>query len=115
VVPAVFSPAEWHVRTSQYLRPVSTNHGDHVGRRPARRTSPAVADAIDAERRGVSGVAAVEQGKAHREIVEYANENDLDCAVMGTHGRDAVQDVILGNVTERLVRTSNVPVLLIRE
>lgn len=68
----------------------------------------------DAEARGVSGVAAVEQGKAHKEIVEYANENDIDCIVMGTHGRDGVQDVILGNVTERVVRTANVPVLTVR-
>lgn len=68
----------------------------------------------DAEARDVSGVAAVEQGKAHEEIVEYADENDIDCIVMGTHGRDGVQDVILGNVTERVVRTSNVAVLTIR-
>lgn len=68
----------------------------------------------DAERRGVSGVATVGQGKAHREIVKYADENDIDLIVMGTHGRDGVQDVILGNVTERVVRTSNVPVLTIR-
>ncbi|MDL5360654.1 universal stress protein [Halalkalicoccus sp. NIPERK01] len=68
----------------------------------------------DAEARGVSGVAAVEHGKAHKEIVEYAEENGIDCIVMGTHGRDGVQDVILGNVTERVVRTANVPVLTVR-
>ncbi|WP_336363478.1 universal stress protein [Halalkalicoccus salilacus] len=69
---------------------------------------------FDAERRGVSGVATVEHGKAHKEIVEYANENDIGCIVRGTHGRDGVQDVVLDNVIERVVRTSNVPVLTIR-
>ncbi|KYH25631.1 universal stress protein [Halalkalicoccus paucihalophilus] len=33
---------------------------------------------------------------------------------MGTHGRDGVQDVILGSVTERIVRSANVPVLTVR-
>lgn len=74
-------------------------------------TDEAVADA---EARGVSGVAAVERGTAHGEIGEYANENEIDCIVMGTHGRNGVQDVILGSVTERVVRTANVPVLTVR-
>lgn len=67
----------------------------------------------DAEARGVSGVAAAKQGTAHKEIVEYANENEVDCIVMGTHGRNGVQDLILGSVTERVVRTANVPVLTV--
>lgn len=68
----------------------------------------------DAERRGVSVVAAVEHGKAHREIVEYADENDVDCIVMGTHGRDGVHNVIPGSVIKPVVRISNIPVLTIR-
>lgn len=68
----------------------------------------------DAEERTVPGVAAVRHGKAHEEIVEYAHENDIDVIVIGTHGRDGVRDVILGSVAERVVRTSNVPVLTIR-
>lgn len=67
----------------------------------------------DAEARGVSGVAAAKQGTAHKEIVEYANENEVDCIVMGTHGRNGVQDMILGSVTERVVQTADVPVLTV--
>lgn len=37
----------------------------------------------DAEARGVSGVAAVEQGKAHRGIDGYAHENDIRRLLMG--------------------------------
>lgn len=68
----------------------------------------------DAEARGVSGVAVAKQGTAHKEIVEYANENEVDCIVMGTHARNGVQDAILGSVTERVVQTANVPVLTVR-
>jgi nucleotide-binding universal stress UspA family protein len=33
---------------------------------------------------------------------------------MGTHGRHGVQRILLGSVTERVVRTSTVPVLTVQ-
>ncbi|MFC6906477.1 universal stress protein [Halalkalicoccus tibetensis] len=69
---------------------------------------------VEAERRGLSSTTAVESGKAHEEIVEYADRNGIDCIVMGTHGRDGVEDVILGSVAERVVRTANAPVTTVR-
>lgn len=70
--------------------------------------------ATAAQERGFSGVSVVRNGKAHEEIVEYATENDVDCIVMGTHGRDGVADVILGSVAERVVRTADAPVTTVR-
>jgi len=34
---------------------------------------------------------------------------------MGTHGRRGLDRALLGSVTERIVRTSDVPVLTVRE
>ncbi|WP_435348856.1 universal stress protein [Haloarchaeobius sp. HRN-SO-5] len=68
-----------------------------------------------AEAAGVSSVqASALSGRPHRAIVDYADENDVDCIVMGTHGRGGVSRVLVGSVTERVVRLSDVPVLSVK-
>lgn len=46
-------------------------------------------------------------------IVSYAEENDCDCIVMGTHGRSGVDRLLLGSVAERVIRRARVPVTTI--
>lgn len=45
-------------------------------------------------------------------IVEYAEANDIDLVVMGTHGRRGV-DHIIGSTTERTIARSAIPVLVV--
>ena len=54
------------------------------------------------------------RGQAHREIVDYAEANDVDLIVMGTHGRTGLGRLLLGSVAENVVRLSPVPVLTTR-
>ncbi|WP_136600858.1 universal stress protein [Salinigranum halophilum] len=63
---------------------------------------------------GVDCETAVAHGHPHEVILEYATEHGVDLIVMGTHGRHGVSRFLLGSVTERVVRTSNVPVLTVR-
>ena len=63
---------------------------------------------------GVECTQAVKKGKVYENIVEYADEEGLDAIAMGTRGRSGIEEFLLGNVTEKVVRTSNVPVLTIR-
>ena len=52
------------------------------------------------------------RGVPHEEIVAAATAYDSDLVVMGTHGRSGFDRIRhLGSVTERVVRTSPVPVL----
>ena len=69
-----------------------------------------------AEDRAVAGnvVTAVREGPPSREVVEYAGEEECDLIVMGTHGRGGLNRLILGSVAERVVRSSEVPVLTVR-
>lgn len=67
--------------------------------------------AVDA---GIHSVSAIRRGTPHREILDYADENDVDCIVMGTHGRTGLRRTLLGSVTERVVRLSDTPVLTVR-
>ena len=65
-----------------------------------------------AEAAGVQSVqASVVTGTAAHSITGYANDHDIDCIVMGTHGRSGVNRILLGSVTERVVATADVPVL----
>ena len=58
-------------------------------------------------------VTAVRVGVPHETIVDYADEVAADLLVVGTHGRTGVPRALLGSVTERVVRTSDVPVLTV--
>jgi nucleotide-binding universal stress UspA family protein len=53
-------------------------------------------------------------GKPSRAIVEYADENDIDQIVMGSHGRSGVSRILLGSVAESVVRNSSIPVTVTR-
>ncbi len=53
-------------------------------------------------------------GSPSREIVAYAADNDIDAIVMGSHGRDGAARLLLGSVSETVVRRSPVPVTVVR-
>ena len=63
--------------------------------------------------RSVEVVTAVEEGDPASVIGEYADDRDVDLIVMGTQGRSGVDRYVLGSVTERVVRASDVPVLTV--
>lgn len=49
-----------------------------------------------------------------RGIVEYAKNANIDLIVVGTHGRGAWSQVVMGSVAEKVVRTAPCPVLTVR-
>jgi nucleotide-binding universal stress UspA family protein len=62
------------------------------------------------------GVEVVEQhsgGKPHEIISDYAEGHGIDLIVMGSHGRAGVRRALLGSVTERTLRSTHIPVLVV--
>jgi nucleotide-binding universal stress UspA family protein len=55
-----------------------------------------------------------EVGRPSQAIVEVAKEEEFDHIVMGSHGRTGVERILLGSVTETVVRKSPVPVTVVR-
>ena len=47
-------------------------------------------------------------------ITGYAKEHDIDLIIVGTHGRGAVKQFLMGSAAERVVRTAPCPVLAVR-
>jgi nucleotide-binding universal stress UspA family protein len=67
------------------------------------------------KRRGADiGEVLLRTGDARDVINHTAKELGCDLIVMGTHGRRGVSRVLLGSVTETVVRTAPCPVLTVR-
>jgi nucleotide-binding universal stress UspA family protein len=56
----------------------------------------------------------LERGHPAETILELAREGDHDLVVMGSHGHSRVHRALLGSVSEKVLKASTVPVLLMR-
>ena len=54
------------------------------------------------------------RGSIGQAITDEARRWEADLIVIGTHGRGAIRQILLGSVAQRVVQTTSVPVLLIR-
>ncbi|MCY4732788.1 universal stress protein [Natronomonas gomsonensis] len=54
-----------------------------------------------------------EVGRPARAILKYADENDIDQIVMGSHGRSGIDRTFLGSVAETVTRRARIPVTII--
>lgn len=52
-------------------------------------------------------------GSAADEIVEFARQHEIDLVVCGTHGRRGLERVIMGSVSDDVVRDAPCPVLVV--
>ena len=53
-------------------------------------------------------------GRSSDEVIRYAEEHSISMICIATHGRGGVEHLLLGSTTERIVRKSPCPVLVIR-
>jgi nucleotide-binding universal stress UspA family protein len=63
--------------------------------------------------RDVNVIEHVAGGRPHTVIADYADDHGMDLIVMGSHGRAGVRRALLGSVTERTLRSTHVPVLVV--
>jgi nucleotide-binding universal stress UspA family protein len=54
------------------------------------------------------------EGHPSKEIIDFAENNDIDLIVMGTLGKTGLDRFLMGSVAETVVRNSKVPVLVVR-
>ena len=73
-------------------------------------------DCIPEEMRDDMNVEAiVVQGIPFAEIISTAREKEIDMIVIGSHGRTGLKHMMLGSVSEKVVRKAPCPVLTVRQ
>jgi nucleotide-binding universal stress UspA family protein len=53
-------------------------------------------------------------GTSAESIVTYSRERGIDLIVMGTHGRSGLSHLLMGSVSEKVLRTAPCPVMTVR-
>lgn len=53
-------------------------------------------------------------GKPAESLIDYIDSNDIDLVIMATHGRSGITRLFWGSVAEKVVRSVNTPVLLVK-
>ncbi len=66
------------------------------------------------KRDGVIVKTMVATGSASDEILKAANDINADLIAMSTHGRSGLRRLAFGSITDKVIRGSRVPVLLVR-
>ena len=64
--------------------------------------------------KGIKVYDTVEFHQAFEGILEVSQEHNCDLIVMGSHGASGFKEVFIGSNTEKVVRNSNIPVLVIK-
>ena len=56
----------------------------------------------------------IKSGTPFVEIIRAAKQEDIDLIVMSSHGRSGISEILIGSVTERVLRAGVVPILTVR-
>jgi nucleotide-binding universal stress UspA family protein len=67
------------------------------------------------KKKGLNADFRVLRGEAPRVIAEQAHSWSADLIIMGSHGRTGLQRLMMGSVAEEVFRSSDIPVLLVKE
>ena len=67
-----------------------------------------------ADEKGVSITIGRAVGEPAAGIIDYADQNDVDLIVMGSHGRDGLKRLVMGSVAETVARRAPTSVTVVR-
>jgi len=57
---------------------------------------------------------ALKYERAFEGIIKHSEKNNIDLVVMGAHGSSGYQELFIGSTTEKIIRSSDAPVLVIK-
>ena len=92
-------------KVEEQLSDLRDSHRELLHEFVTRHLSPSMKDVVIKE--------IVEMGEPHDLIVDWANDNSIDIIVISTHGLTGLSRMILGSVTEKVLRKARCPVLAI--
>ncbi len=56
----------------------------------------------------------IKTGNPVDQIVNVAEQNNFDLVIMGTHGHEKIEDILIGSTAQGVIRDSKIPVLVAR-
>jgi nucleotide-binding universal stress UspA family protein len=65
--------------------------------------------------KGVTITPVIKHYKVFSEVNEISEKHNADLVVMGSHGTDGLQEIFIGSNAERVVRNSDVPVIVVKK
>lgn len=65
--------------------------------------------------KGLSVIDFIQLEKASHGILSFINKEEIDLVVMGSNGVSGIEELLIGSNTEKVVRLSPVPVIVIKE
>lgn len=65
--------------------------------------------------KGINISEAIEFKKIAEGIIDASKKNNVDLIVMGSHGTSGFNELLVGSNAEKIVRTSNIPVLVVKK
>jgi len=77
--------------------------------------SPLQTLAGQGERLGVRVVTEIREGSPYATLVKYSEEKNIELIVLGTYGRTALGDILMGSVVERVTSLSSLPTLVVKK
>jgi nucleotide-binding universal stress UspA family protein len=115
------TPPELHVLHVQPSLPISEGHiAAMVGQEAIEsyykeESEAALAPAEESlKKHGIPFQASYEVGDIAQKIHAYICQHSIDLLVMGTHGRGAFRNLVMGSIATKVLAITSVPVLLIR-
>jgi nucleotide-binding universal stress UspA family protein len=64
--------------------------------------------------KGVKAKSEVLRGNVIDTLLDYMNKNGVDLIIIASHGRSGISRWVWGSVTDRILRSSRVPVFMVR-
>ena len=53
-------------------------------------------------------------GRVAESLTDYAKKNNIDLFIIATHGRSGINRWVRGSIADKIIRSANVPVLMVR-
>ncbi|GGB09338.1 universal stress protein [Macrococcus hajekii] len=66
------------------------------------------------EENNVKCILKIEKGEPKVKTVEVANSGQYEIVVLGTRGLNALQEMVLGSVSHKVAKRSEIPVLIVK-
>ena len=64
--------------------------------------------------KGIKIIEVLKSGKPHEQVLKYSKDNNIDLIIVASHGWTGFSHMITGNVTDKIFRFSEIPIICVK-